>query len=619
MKQIKNSNPTFFKENNVLKRDKMTHAQSTFLLTELPSEPFILLDDSQNQKTQLFHHFNFIEKYCAKDNPENFLNTLEHKIKQGFWGVGYFEYEFGYLLEPVLKPLIFSTPDDHALAWFGFISTPPQSVLLPSIDTDTSNHYQINKITPSMTKKEYDQAFFEIKEEIKKGMTYEINLTFKLKFHFSGDIFKFYLHIRNSQPTPYSALIFNGKDYFLSFSPELFFHKKGSQVYSKPMKGTAPRGFSRKDDFLLAKQMKNDPKTLAENVMIVDLIRNDLGRMSSKVTVPKLFEVETYRTLLQMTSTVKGILKPKQSLSSLIKNLFPCGSITGAPKISSINIIRRLEKEPRGIYTGAIGVFTPSQTSVFNVAIRTVKLSDGNGELGIGGGIVNDSNPEDEFEEALLKSRFLTHPPLSFSIFETLLWTPSTGYKHLLLHLERLSKSCHFFQYPLNLKQLRQKLRLCSETLSHNPQRVKIMVHKSKEIEILSEPFSQILPSVPLIKISSNKTDPANLFLYHKTTLRSLYEQEYELSKKQGFFECIFLNKREELTEGCITNLFLKMKGKLFTPKLSSGLLPGILRQTLLNRKKVKEKILTRNDLEQADEIYIGNSLRGLIKVEWKQ
>ncbi len=600
----------------------MTHSPTPpfTLLTHFPSEPFVILDDSQNQKTELYHHFNFIKKHSVKDNPDDFLNTLEKKIKQGFWGVGYFEYEFGYLLDPALKSLIPSIPENHSLAWFGFTPVPAQPVLFPSLNSFSSFPvYELNNITPSITIEEYNEAFTEIKNEIQKGMTYEINLTFKLKFQFSGDIFKFYLDIRNSQPTPYSALIFNGKDYFLSFSPELFFHKKGSRIYSKPMKGTAPRGSSRKEDLQLAKQMKKDPKTLAENVMIVDLLRNDLGRMSSKVTVPKLFEVETYRTLLQMTSTVKGILKPAQPLSALIRNLFPCGSITGAPKISSMNIIQRLEKEPRGIYTGAIGVFSPAQTSIFNVAIRTVKLSGKKGELGIGGGIVHDSNPESEFEEALLKSRFLTHPPLSFSIFETLLWTPSSRFKYLSLHLGRLLKSCRFFQHPFNLKQFKQKLILYTETLSPEPHRIKIIVHKTKEIEILSEPFSTNLPSSPMLKLSSKKTDPTNLFLYHKTTLRNLYEEEFRISQKQGYYECIFLNNREELTEGCITNLFLKIKNELCTPQLSCGVLPGILRHTLLSRKKVKEKILTLNDLEQAEEIYVGNSLRGLIKMEWNK
>ena len=619
MKEIKTPPPPFVPKNQCLKMRQNDTLTPSRQLIELPSAPFIILDDSQHQITQLFHPFTSIEKCGISDNPDDFLNILEKHIKNGSWGVGYFEYEFGYLLEPVLKKIIPPLSEDHPLAWFGFTSCPPQSILLPKLNEESSYSYHLENITPSMTQEEYDKAFREIKKEIYEGMTYEINYTFKLKFQFSGDILKFYLHIRDSQPTPYSALIFNGKDYFLSFSPELFFNKKGSNVYSKPMKGTAPRGISKKEDRIFSKQMKNDPKTLAENVMIVDLIRNDLGRISSKVAVPKLFEVETYRTLLQMTSTVRGFLKPGYSLSELIKCLFPCGSITGAPKISSIRIIRRLEKEPRGIYTGAIGMLSPQNTSIFNVAIRTIKLSEGKGELGIGGGIVHDSVCEYEYEEALLKSRFLTHPLIPFSIFETLLWAPSKEFHRLSLHLERLSKSCRFFQYPINRKQILEQLKLFTSGLPPIPHRIKILVHKTKNPEILTEPFTQPISSTPFITLSPMKTDPSDLYLYHKTTLRNLYEKEYERSKKEGFYECIFLNSRDELTEGCVTNLFVKIKGELLTPSLSCGLLPGILRQTLLKRGKVKEKILMLNDLENAEEIYVGNSLRGLIRVYWKK
>jgi len=500
------------------------------------------------------------------------------------------------------------------LAWMG-VSKKPLEIKhahhIPDFAYEEENLlYHIGNIKPNCSEEEYASCIKKIKNYLEEGLSYQVNFTFKVNFNFQGSVLDFYLALRRAQPTSYMALINTGDNFILSLSPELFFRIKKSKIFSRPMKGTISRGLTFLDDRENKKHLKTDKKIRAENLMIVDLLRNDLGRIAKKVWVPKLFAVEQYRTLNQMTSTISATLKENIKIKDIFTALFPCGSVTGAPKIKTMQIIKTLEKEPRGIYTGAIGYISPKKGACFNVAIRTVALSGKKGEMGIGGGIVYDSIEKCEYREALLKAKFLIEKFPSFSLIESILW--DNGYFLLGLHLRRLRKSADYFSVPLDLKKLKNDLRILGKSLNGEKFKIMVLVNLEGQIYIKKEELNQVKLPVK-VKISTQRINPRNVFLYHKTTQRDLYEKERLKAQQEGFFEVIFLNTNEELTEGSISNVFLKKDKFLYTPPVKCGLLPGVLRAKLLKGGKAKEKTVTLNDLLAADKIYIGNSVRGLL------
>ena len=381
------------------------------------------------------------------------------------------------------------------------------------------------------------------------------------------------------------------------------------------MKGTAPRSYCREDDEKNRLWLKNDLKNRAENLMIVDLIRNDLGRIAKTgtVKVKSLFDVEKYRTLYQMTSSIKGTLLSDFKYKNIFYSLFPSGSVTGAPKISTMKIIKGLEKEPRNIYTGSIGYISPEKKSCFNVAIRTILLERGRGEMGIGGGIVYDSSGDSEYKEACLKAGFLKKSFPVISIFETIRWDKRDGYYLIKEHLERISGSADYFQIPFQTGAARRKLSDIKSSFKEHNYRVKLSVDMAGEIELKYEVLDEVSEPVK-VKISSERIDPENLYLYHKTTHREFYDVQRDKALKEGFFEVIYLNHKGEVTEGSISNIFVLINKNIYTPPVKCGLLPGVLRKHLLEMGGAKEKILYLKDLQRADCIYIGNSLRGLLK-----
>ncbi|MFA6282248.1 MAG: chorismate-binding protein, partial [Candidatus Omnitrophota bacterium] len=432
-------------------------------------------------------------------------------------------------------------------------------------------------------------------------------------FNFFGDALGFYLSLKQSQPTAYAALINTGSDFIVSLSPELFFKKTGNTIITRPMKGSFKRGLTQEEDEGNIKTLGTDKKNQAENLMIVDLLRNDLGRIAKRVWVPELFNIEKYRTIHQMTSTVSARTKDNVKMKDIFSALFPSGSVTGAPKIKTMGIINELEKESRGVYTGAIGYISPKKTACFNVAIRTVHLKGNKGEMGIGGGIVYDSSSVKEYEEALLKAKFLTKNFPDFSLIETILFHAPYGYFLLPEHLERLKTSCAYFSIAADFKKLEKDLDALAK--KEKEFKVRVLVDLSGKINIEKSPV--VKPNYPLkVIISSKKIDPENIFLYHKTTERKTYEVERNKALEEGFFEAIFLNKKGQVTEGAISNVFVFKKGIFSTPPVKCGLLNGVLRQYLLKTSVVREKILYLRDLLAADEVYIGNSVRGLVKVQ---
>jgi para-aminobenzoate synthetase/4-amino-4-deoxychorismate lyase len=355
--------------------------------------------------------------------------------------------------------------------------------------------------------------------------------------------------------------------------------------------------------------------------MIVDLIRNDLGRIAriGSVKVDGLFEVETYETVHQMISTVSARLLPDIGADAVIRRLFPCGSITGAPKIRAMEIIRELEAGPRDVYTGAIGWFAPDGDLCLNVAIRTLKIDQGgHGEMGIGSGLVYDSDEAAEYEECLLKARFLTVPHRPFELIETMLWQREAGWTLMERHLERLHRSAAYFGFPCDPETVRAQLEAASLGFAGACCRVRLLLDREGAIRIAATAIP--VPSTAGLMryaISDRATDSRDPFLFHKTTRRELYDGELErLSRETGCDEVLFLNERGELTEGSRTNLFLERGGRLLTPPLSSGLLDGTLRRELLATGRAQEAVLTLEDLARAEHVFLGNSVRGLLLAE---
>jgi len=588
-------------------------------------DPFVLLEtalfDEDNRDSFLFHGFRDIIIFRHGDDVGTFFKKMEACLDRGLWLCGYCAYEFGYYLEPALFHLQkdFSFP----LAWFG--ACPKPRVLTARQDARNiraadlpRTRYRIQNIAPSIDTRAYREAIRMIHGYLEEGLTYQVNFSFKMKFEFEGSAFDLYRDLRRAQPTSYMGLIHTGEESILSFSPELFFRTRGSHIMTRPMKGTVARGLGTEDDARNKTWLARDDKIRAENVMIVDLLRNDLGRIAKKVWVPTLFDIEQYPTLYQMTSTIRAALRARTGMRDIFSALFPSGSVTGAPKIKTMELIAGLEKEPRGVYTGAVGYISPQRKACFNVAIRTLSLPKrGKGELGIGGGIVADSVDEKEYQEALLKARFLTETPQQFSLIETMRFEEGRGVIFVDLHLERLKKSCDYFSIPLDVPALSRRLK-ASQEFPRGRGIIRVLVDQQGNIILQKNVFEET-PVPVTVAISPERIDPIDVFLYHKTTRRARYDEAHKKARAQGFFDAVFLNTREEVTEGAITNVFVLKKGMLYTPPREAGLLPGVLREHLLRTGKAKEKTLTLRDVAEAEKFYVGNSVRGLLEAKLYQ
>jgi para-aminobenzoate synthetase/4-amino-4-deoxychorismate lyase len=473
---------------------------------------------------------------------------------------------------------------------------------------------------------------------IEAGDTYQVNYTLKLLFDFFGSPEKFYADLRRNQSVSYGAYLRWSDQRIMSFSPELFFWKKGGDVTVRPMKGTVKRGKNIEEDSAHQKFLRSDVKNQSENVMIVDLLRNDLGHLmhhlpEGDVQVDSLFDVETYETLLQMTSTITGRSTPEAlaevSLQKFLETIFPCGSVTGAPKIRTMEIIDELEKDRRGVYTGAIGCLLPDDEAVFNVPIRTIVLNGNKGEMGIGSGIVHDSNPRQEWQECLLKGHFLTQPQKPFQLLETLLWDPQYGYFLLDRHMERLQRSAQYFLFHCDFEEIETVLKKKAQHFGTTTKRLRLILEKDgsftfntqdcTEPTLLSLPAEpcESLDKLPKISFSKRTAESSSSWFFHKTTNRGLYDSEYANALEQGLFEVIFLNEKGFVTEGCITNIFAYSDGVYFTPPIADGLLCGTMRQYLLEESRVQvlEKSLTVSDIESAEAIFLCNSVRGVVQV----
>jgi para-aminobenzoate synthetase/4-amino-4-deoxychorismate lyase len=599
----------------------------------MTATPFILLDDSLTATapgaaggTLLFER---PERVIAVHHPsevEAGLDAVSEGLARGLHAAGFFAYELGYCLEPKLHGLL---PEDRRqpLIWIGLFREPVRFTDAETrgwLDANGAlERSTISDLQLSWTREQYRTAFGEVQDYIAAGDVYQINLTLKYRFAFTGHPVALYAALRRKQRVEYGALIGAGDFHVLSLSPELFFRREGKHVTSRPMKGTAPRGRTPREDARLKTWLTVDEKQRAENLMIVDLLRNDLGRIAKigSVEVTDLFTVETYRTVHQMTSGITAELRADMGLKDMLRALFPCGSVTGAPKVRAMEIIRELEAYPRGVYTGAIGHIAPNGDSQFNVAIRTLLIdAGGTGEMGIGSGVVSDSKVDAEFEECLLKAQFLTKADAPFELIETIRWQRGIGFHLLERHLVRLQSSATHFGYPFERGKVLAALSAEVEKLDGDVHMVRLLLAEDGAITVTSTRIE--LPSKDTVwrfAISDSRVDEKDPLFFHKTTRRQFYDQELERQKAlTGCDEVVFLNKKGELTEGTRTNLFIELDGRLFTPALPCGLLPGTLREELIDlpRAAASEAILTLADLTRADRIYLGNSVRGLIRAE---
>jgi para-aminobenzoate synthetase/4-amino-4-deoxychorismate lyase len=582
------------------------------------------------------------------------FDAIESAIAAGKRAAGFFSYECGSCFEPKAGMRAATDHDLPAnpLAWFGIYDRsyvfdhnigafaggePPELAQLRRGARQAADG-PARELNPqpepegvaefSLAEVEYSHRISAIHEWIRAGDVYQLNFTAPMRFTAPVGAAALYARLRARQPVDYGAFLhWQPGRRILSFSPELFFrieHDGATRhIVTRPMKGTAPRGRTMREDRQIAGWLRSDPKNCAENVMIVDLVRNDLGRVArtGSVRVEQLFAVERYLTLWQMTSTVSAELRPEVGLYDIFRALFPCGSVTGAPKVRAMQLIAELEDAPRGVYTGAIGFFSPRQT-IFNVAIRTLELDGEHGTMGVGSGIVIDSDPAAEFRECLLKAEFLTRSadrlPARFSLIETMLW--DGAYPLLELHLDRLEDSAEYFGFACDRAMVKAALLARASAFSRGePRKVRLLLDADGGIQITDEVLAPdgSEQRIGRVRIAPEHTDPSDPMLYHKTTHRPLYARAFEKAARDGFDDVLFLNSRGEVTEGAISNVFVEKDGRWFTPPVECGLLAGVFRRYLLaTRPEIAERVLSTDDLRRADAVYLANAVRGLRREE---
>ncbi len=531
---------------------------------------------------------------------------------KGLGAVGFIAYEASPAFDPALST---SPPGGFPLAWF-LLSDSWSEIDAAALPLRSPEGDPL-RWTPTVTEDEYRAAIRSIRKRIAEGDTYQVNYSYRLRSPFSGDPFALFSRMIGAQPTPFSAYLHTGRYVVCSASPELFFSLNNGRLTSRPMKGTAPRGLMAPDDRERAEQLRRSEKDRAENIMIVDMMRNDIGRVarSGTVRVPQLCTPEKYPTVWQLTSTVEG--ETDSGVTGILTALFPAASITGAPKRATMEIIRNLESTPRRIYTGAIGTIFPGRKAAFSVAIRTalVDRQAGEAEFGVGGGIVWKSTEEGELAESRTKALVITATIPEFSLLETMLWKPGEGYLFLEAHLKRMEESADYFSYPFSAESADRRLTDLARSFQPLPQKVRLLADRGGRIIIESEKW---IPddsgTLPVARLAASSVDSTDCFLYHKTTHRLVYERA-----RSGMEKCddvILWNERGALTESTIANLFLEINGGLVTPPVSAGLLPGVYRQWMLKEGRAREEALARTELARASRVFLANSVRGLYEVK---
>ncbi len=561
---------------------------------------------ASNAQEQSFVFSARIDEWQARSAEEvvPLLERVEQAVEQGLHAVGYLSYE-------AAKGLSLKTRAPGALPLAYFATYAERRVVEPGQGLK-EGEYNVGEWKPSIERRAYDEALAVVREYLAAGDSYQVNFTFRLRASFTGEPQTLYGALCRAQAATYGGYLDMGRHVLLSASPELFWRLDEGVLTTRPMKGTCARGRWPDEDRHRAAELVSSLKERAENVMVTDMLRNDLGRISEvgSVEVPELFKAERYPTLWQLTSTVQSRLKEGVGLAEIFAALFPCASVTGAPKVRTMEIIAELEQEPRGIYTGCLGYISPGQNgpeACFNVAIRTAHLDRETGalEFGVGGGVTWGSSAEGEYGECLLKAQVLSARRPIFRLLETLLWEEG-AYFLLQRHLQRLADSADYWDFSCDLSAVEQHLNEAAKAFGSNVMLVRLLVDISGQIEVQASPLTAAAPTLLPFRLAHEPVDSRDVFLYHKTTRRAVYEE----SAATAGGEALLYNERDELTEFCMGNVVLKMADGAFTPPVDSGLLAGTFRAALLERGEIAEKVLKIEDLKEAESIYLINSVR---------
>ena len=572
--------------------------------------PFVLLDDARAAGAAAARlYVDPVEIVVTRrmDEVATALEALRTATRGGLHAAGFLTYEAGHIFETKLTPLVAAVAD-APLLWFGLfrgfetIAADAVEALLP----DPAGAW-IDAPMPGISRGDYDRSLARVQALIEAGDIYQANLTFGATVKTVGHPLALYAGLRVRARAGYGGVIHTGRDWILSLSPELFFACDGAKVWTRPMKGTAVRHADPQADRVAAESLTTDPKQRAENLMIVDLLRNDLSRIAvpGSVAVPELFRVETYPTVHAMTSTVTGDLAEGADAIDIIRAIYPCGSITGAPKIRAMEAISEIEAGPRGVYTGSIGrIDVGGVSAAFNVAIRTLSLDGDVARLGLGSGIVADSNAHDEWAECLAKGAFIASPR-SFDLIETMAFDPHGGIARLERHLLRIKNSAAALGLTFDRHAARNELQAATFHL-RSACRVRVLLGRSGAMAIETRP----MPAQPTedvdVMVVPLPVDASDFRLRHKTTDRRFYD-----AARGPAFEVVFSDAEGFLTEGSFTNVFVADGDMLLTPPLARGLLGGMLREELIENDKAREADLRVEDLKAG--FFVGNSLRGLL------
>ncbi|WP_213979600.1 aminodeoxychorismate synthase component I [Sphingomonas sp. dw_22] len=575
----------------------------------LPVPPFILLDDARPNgvPARLYADPVEIVRADSLDQVRPALEMLRAARARGLDAAGYLSYEAGPALEPAAPRQEGAAP----LLWFGLFEghreIPAKDI--PALLPDPAGAWA-GAPEPEIARADYDAALARVLDYIAAGDIYQANLTFRATVRTAGSEPALYALLRARARAGYGALVATGAEWLLSFSPELFFALEKGRLTARPMKGTAVRDADPAIDRANVETLRSDPKQRAENLMIVDLMRNDLARVArpGSVAVPALFEVETYPTVHQMVSSVTADLAEGLDPVDALAALFPCGSVTGAPKIRAMQIIAEVEKDARGAYTGSIGRIDADGDAMFNVAIRTLApAGPGIARLGLGSGVVADSIAPAEWEECLAKGAFVTAGEIPFDLIETMRFDPDEGVPLLERHLARLKASAEALGFSFDRHSARNELQAATFRL-RDPARVRLLLGPSGAIAIGIAPLAQPPEGPVAVAIARREVAPDDFRLAHKTTRRGFLDRARAAS---GAWEVVFTDDQGFLTEGSFTSIFVERDGRLVTPPLSRGLLPGVLRAELIESGRAVEGDLTPADLKGG--FFLGNTLRGLV------
>ena len=553
------------------------------------------------------------------------VHEVEEAVAGGMWAAGFVAYEAAPAFDDALS--VRRRPIDGPfsglpLVWFGLFDNAREAdPFAPRADHPAA--YTVSTWSASITETQYRDRVGVIRDHVAAGDTYQVNFSMRLRAAFSGDPFELYRDLILAQRGAYGAYLDVGRFRVLSASPERFFRIVGREIVTRPMKGTTARGRWQDEDTRAAQRLRASSKDRAENLMIVDLLRNDLGKIaeSGSVRADRLLTLERYETIWQLTSEVSAEVRSDVGLVSVLQALFPSGSVTGAPKARSMEIISALEHSPRGVYCGAIGFLSPPGSggpdASFNVAIRTVLIDaeEGVAEYGVGGAVTWDSSPIGEYEEARAKAQLLVQRRPEFDLFESIRWDLD-GWWWLDEHLERLEASADYFGFHFDREAIERQCTTAVAGLS-GPQFVRVGLARSGEVSVSADDLgaakmrSRPGPGLDEVKvvIDEEPISSANVFRYHKTSLRRPYRMRRNRHDEAD--DVLMVNERGEVTESTIGNLAVQIEGAWYTPPIESGCLPGVLRRVLVEEGLLAERPLTSEEVTSASDIAVFNSVRG--------